>query len=144
MTHQDKGHYAKKHPETPMDHTICDRIKERGGEKNSLTCAAAHQIAKELDIDVAAVGIQADLLEFRITRCQMGLFGYAPEPKKIDPQIRIPAALDQALAAYSDLGSISCQQCWEISHALKISKFDLGSACEKKKLKIKPCQLGAF
>ncbi len=143
MTHEDRGHYAKKHQGKAIDENISKKILSLAENKN-LTCAAAHRIAKDLDIPPGDIGIQTDLMEFRITKCQLGLFGYFPEPKKINPDIEISEDLTAALAKTINDNRISCRQCWEIAHSLKIKKVDLGSACEKKDIKIKFCQLGAF
>ena len=78
MTHEDAGHYAAKHPEEKIDPAIADAIavKEKEGR---VTCAAAHAIAKKLNRSPQVVGINIDLLEKRIRRCQLGLFGYGKQ-----------------------------------------------------------------
>ena len=143
MAHQDKGHYANKHQGKKIDKKISELIKQKSEETN-LSCSAAHKLAKELNLPPLEIGIQADLMEFRIDKCQLGLFGYQPEKKIIDPSIDIPAELDKRIDDAEDDGSISCATCWKIATDLKIKKLDLGSACEKKGIRIKPCQLGAF
>jgi len=143
MTHEDRGHYAKKHQGKTIDENISKKILSLAENKN-LTCAAAHRIAKDLGILPLEIGIQIDLMEFRITKCQLGLYGYLPEPKKINPDIKISKDLTVALVKTINDNRISCKQCWEIADSLKIKKLDLGSACEKKDIRIKPCQLGAF
>jgi hypothetical protein len=52
--------------------------------------------------------------------------------------------LNEQLDITSIDGRISCLECWTIAKKLKIKRLDMGSACEKKNIKIKPCQLGAF
>ncbi|MBA3011149.1 MAG: hypothetical protein KKF12_14150 [Proteobacteria bacterium] len=143
MTHEDKGHYAGKHPGKPIDKTISIKITSLA-ENNNLPCAAAHKAARDLGVSPSDIGIQTDLMEYRISQCQLGLFGYSPEKKKIDPNIEVSKALFTALDKASSDGKISCSQCWEIADTLKIKRLDLGSACEKINLRIKPCQLGAF
>jgi hypothetical protein len=143
MTHEDKGHYARKHQGKKIDDSISKKILTLA-EDNNLTCAAAHRIAKDLDIQPSDIGIQIDLMEFRITKCQLGLFGYSPEPKKINPDIEISKNLAAALDKTIVDNKISCKLCWDIADSLKIKRLDLGSACEKKDFRIKPCQLGAF
>ena len=143
MAHQDKGHYADKHQGKSIDPAISKRINSLADDGN-LTCSAAHKIAKEVGISALEIGVQTDLMEFRISQCQLGLFGYFPEKKRINPDIEISKDLMAALDKANRDGKISCSKCWEISKALKIKKLDLGSACEKKGIRIKPCQLGAF
>jgi hypothetical protein len=143
MAHQDKGHYAKKHQRKKINKEITKLIQEKSDNSN-LSCAAAHKLAKELNISPLEIGIQTDLMEFRITHCQLGLFGYQPEKKRIDPSIDIPAELEDRIDSADDNGRIPCETCWQIAEDLKIKKLDLGSSCEKKGVRIKPCQLGAF
>lgn len=143
MAHQDKGHYADKHPGKSIDEPISEKINLLA-DKDSLTCAAAHRIAKDLGVLSSDIGVQIDLMEYRISQCQLGLFGYSPEKKRIDPDIEVPQTLKDALDKASIEGTISCSQCWEIGDTLKIKRLDMGSACEKMGTRIKPCQLGAF
>ena len=143
MTHSDKGHYANKHQGQKIDEKISSFIKSKAKE-NNLTCAAAHKAAEELGVSPGKIGIQADLLEFRITMCQVGLFGYKGGAKKIDPDFDIPSDMEAALDKANDDGRLSCFDCWNIAKDLKTKKIDIASACEKKGIRIKPCQLGAF
>jgi len=143
MAHQDKGHYANKHQGERVDETISIKIHSLA-ENGNVTCAAAHKLARELEILPAKIGVQIDLLEYRISQCQMGLFGHAPEPKKIDPNIEVSTELMAALDGATADNRLSCDRCWEIATALKIKKLSVGSACEKMHIRIKPCQLGAF
>ncbi len=143
MEHQDKKNYAEKHQGKSLDPIISGKISSLA-DNTQLTCAAAHRAAKELNLKPQEIGIQADLMEFSITRCQLGLFGYSPQKKNIDPDIEVSQALEDALDQATQEGRISCSQCWEIADQMKIKRLDLGSACEKKEIRIKPCQLGAF
>jgi hypothetical protein len=143
MAHQDKGNYAGKHPEKKSDPTIVKKL-EKLRDKNLLTCAAAHRAAADLQKSPKAVGIQADLMELRIIECQLGLFGYSPEPKRIDPAIEISDDLWAAIEDKSTDGCLSCKESWDLAKAVRISRLDMGSACEKINIRIKPCQLGAF
>jgi len=143
MTHSDKGHYANKHQGQKIDETISSLIKSKAQE-NNLTCAAAHKAAEELGVEPIEIGIQTDLLEFRITMCQIGLFGYKGGAKQIDPDFDIPSDMEAAIDKANDDGRLSCFDCWNIARDLKAKKIDVASACEKKGIRIKPCQLGAF
>jgi hypothetical protein len=143
MTHEDKGHYALKHENLEIDQAVCDHIKS-SADNNLVTCASAHRIAGSLGKTPAEVGAQIDLLEFQLTECQLGLFGYPDKQKKIDPDIEISPQLNEELDKAAEDKRISCHGCWEIAKKLKIKKLDVSSACEKKNIKIKQCQLGAF
>ena len=41
-------------------------------------------------------------------------------------------------------GNLSCEKAWEIARRFDVSKMKVSSVCEQLKIKIKPCQLGAF
>ncbi len=143
MTHSDKGHYANKHQGQEIDEKISSLIKSKA-QDNNLTCAAAHKAARELSVSPGDIGIQTDLIEFRITMCQLGLFGYKGGIKQIDPDFNIPSDMEAALDKANDDGRLSCLDCWNIAKDLKTKKIDIASACEIKGIRIKPCQLGAF
>lgn len=143
MTHEDQGHYAQKHPNSGSNPEIAKKI-ESMADKDGLTCASAHRAAGDLRVSPLEVGIQADLMEIRITRCQMGLFGHGKGSKNLDPAIEVGEELWKRLEEAGSEGRISCALCWEIAGEFKMKKLDLGSACEKLGLRVKPCQLGAF
>jgi len=143
MTHEDAGHYAGKRPDAELNETIAARIKEKISE-NRISCAEAHSIAEELKTNPADVGVAIDLLEVRIIKCQLGLFGYGKE-KKI-PALSDKVNPDIELAVKSSLvnGRLACSAAWEISKRFNISKAMVSAVCEAMKIKISPCQLGAF
>ncbi len=143
MTHEDRGRYAEKHQGTAKDKDVCDALLKASID-DKITCSAVHRIAKTFHLDPSRVGVQMDLLELRLIECQLGLFGYTPEGKSLNPVIEITSELEQMLNQSEKNGRLTCLECWEIAAKLKIKKNDVGSACEKKKLKIKPCQIGAF
>lgn len=143
MGHQDQGHYARKHPEKQRDNAAAQVI-EKKAESGCLNCADAHRAAKQLGLSPDQIGVQADLAELRISKCQMGLFGYHPGKKNLNPDIEISPAADRAIDEAQTDGRLSCAQCWELAAELGMSRLDMGSACEKKGIRVKPCQLGAF
>lgn len=143
MGHEDKGHYAAKHKGVKIDDAIAKKLKALA-EDNCLACAVAHQAGKALHTSPGDIGVQIDLLEYRIKECQLGLFGYGDPKKKIDPDIEISPDLNTRLDQTAKNGRLSCLECWNIAADLKIKRLDIGSACEKKNIRIKPCQLGAF
>jgi len=143
MGHQDRGHYAKKHPGASQNPEIADKINQSAID-GMIDCASAHRIAKTTGWSPLEIGVQADLLELRISRCQMGLFGYGPGKKNLNPAFEVSKTLKTDILNRQEEGSLSCQQCWDMARVHKISKTDMGSACEKLEIKIKPCQLGAF
>lgn len=144
MTHEAAGHYARKHPPgTTHDPALAKALKAAAPE-GRVTCRAAHDIATSAEVTPAEVGTNADLLEYRIVECQMGLFGYSPEKRIAKPAPTVAPALREALAKWTSDGVIGCKSCWQVAEELGLSKMDVSSACESLQLKVKPCQLGAF
>ena len=143
MTHEDAGHYAKKHKGRKIDEKIASALKEKS-KHGEITCAAVHGVADVLGILPGEAGIQVDLLELRLTKCSLGLFGYDPEGNILQKGLSVSKDLNDAIDNVAKDKRITCAECWKIADQMKIKKIDVSSACEKKGLKIKQCQLGAF
>ena len=144
MTHEDAGHYASKHPKgIEADPKIAEQIKQKLSN-NHITCAAAHLIATDLSVSPSQVGMTIDLLEARIIKCQMGLFGYSPQKNIVKPADSVSSELKNALDKKQNGKRISCEHCWQIALQHELKKLEVASACEALGMKIKPCQLGAF
>ena len=144
MTHEDAGHYAAKHPVgTKADPEISQRL---GQEMiaGKVSCAAAHAIADELHAAPGKVGIAIDLLEARIHKCQLGLFGYQPEKRIVKPATDPLPEIKKAVAARLVDGRITCKDCWDIADQLGTKRMDISSVCEGMGIKVGKCQLGAF
>jgi hypothetical protein len=75
MAHENAGHYSAKRGGAKLDERIAASIREKISE-NRISCAEAHLIAGKLDVDPGEVGTAIDLLEVRIIKCQLGLFGH--------------------------------------------------------------------
>ncbi|MCX5838548.1 MAG: hypothetical protein NTW71_08530 [Deltaproteobacteria bacterium] len=143
MTHSDAGRYSAKHaPGGSPDERIAGAVREKatGGE---LDCAEAERIAAALGIRLAEIGRTLDLLELRIGRCQLGLFGY-PEGKAVHPAAAVASGLDADIRGRLADGRLPCKAAWEIASKRKVARMEVSSACESLKIRIKPCQLGAF
>lgn len=143
MTDESKGHYSEKHTNKTIDPIIEKQINKHTSN-HQITCAAIHKVAGMLNTSVEKIGLQADMLECRIITCQLGLFGYGDKKKNFDPGVKITQDLHRKIDAAVNGKKISCIECWEIAKDLKMGRLTIGSACEKKGLKIKPCKLGAF
>ena len=144
MTGNDRGHYSKKHPgEKEVDPVLVNAVHEKAADKK-ITCAAAFKIVETCGTTANEVGFTLDMLNIRIIRCQMGIFGYEPEKKVVKPMEGVPAELEKVIRGKIKDGRITCAIAWEIAKGLNIPKMHVSSACEKLGIKIKPCQLGAF
>ena len=144
MTSDSKGDFADKHgagaqPDTAIKNEIQKRIKS-----DELPCAVAFKIASELNVPAGDVGKTADLIKVRLVKCQMGLFGYAPEKKIVTPKPPAHPNLESALREALVNDRLPCHAAWEIAARMDISKMSVSAACEYLGIKIKPCQIGAF
>lgn len=144
MTHEDAGHYAAKHNEQTTVDSALEKAIQKKADTGRISCTAAHKIAQQQVVSPARVGRAIDLLELKITKCQMGFFGYTPEKKIVQPSKTISSVLEAALRPLLVDNKISCADCWEIAERLDISRLDVAAACEGLEIKVSPCQLGAF
>ncbi len=116
--------------------------------EGDLPCARAFKVAQDLGVSPLDVGLAADEAGIRLSRCQLGLFGYGPKAegkhKIVKPMENVPAALEQAIREAMDDKGITCAAAWEVAKRLGIPKMDVSSAAETLGVKITVCQLGAF
>ena len=144
MKQQNGKKFAEKHESNAqLNQEIKDQIISQT-KNNELPCAVAHKIAADLNVSPAEVGKTADLLEMMLVKCQLGLFGYMPEKKIVKPEASEKPDLTSAIQDARVGGNLSCENAWEIARRFDVSKMKVSSVCEQLKIKIKPCQLGAF
>ena len=144
MTRQKGQKFSDKHaPNTQLDEQIRDHIN-RHAKNNEIPCALAFKIADELNVSPAEVGKTADLLEMMLAKCQLGLFGYSPSKKVVKPKAPENQDLERAIRDALVDGDLSCEKAWEIAHSFDVPKMRVSAVCEQLKIKVKPCQLGAF
>lgn len=139
-----KGAYrhAGKSPAT-MDATLKDAL-QRQTREGELACAVAFKLASDLGRPPADIGEAADLLGIRLTKCQLGLFGYSPEKKIVRATPAADPAMETAIREKLENGRLACRLAWEIAAAFQVPRMAVSAACEAMQIKIKPCQLGAF
>jgi hypothetical protein len=143
MTHSDAGRYAAKHdPGVRPDEGIAGAVREKAAA-GELACAEAERIGATLGVSLAEIGRTLDLLELRIGRCQLGLFGY-PEGKTVHQTVAVEPDFEAAIRGSLVDGKLPCKAAWEIAAERKIPRMAVSSACEALEIRIKPCQLGAF
>ncbi len=144
MKRQNGKTFADKHG---SDAQINARIKDALGQQtrnNEVPCAVAFEIAEALQVSPADVGKTADLLEFELVNCQLGLFGYKPDKKIVAPNAAENPDLEQAIRDALIDGKLPCRTAWEIAGSHGLSKMAISAICEHLGIKIKTCQLGAF
>ncbi len=130
-------------PDAKPDPKIQDRIVKTTKDEE-LPCAVAFDIVGALEISPAEVGKTADLMEYRLVKCQLGLFGYRPEKAIVKPSLPKNEAIVDAIKARMENGRLPCRTAWEIAAEFGVRKMTVSSACEALGVRIKPCQLGAF
>ena len=144
MMRKQAGEYKTKHPaDLKASGAIVQAIKEKIKD-NELSCAHAEAIARDTATTLAEVGTNLDLLEMRIGKCQLGLFGYSPTSKAVEPANIVSPELTAAIRSALRDERLPCAAAWTIAASLGIPRMAVAEACETMKIKIKPCQLGAF
>jgi len=144
MTHSDKGKYFQKHSrETKVEDSLKQEVLQAAKE-NNIACAAAEEIAGRKAVALGEFGVALDLLNINIIECQLGLFGYSPQKKIVQPAKKIASDLKQAINDALSDGRLPCAEAWAIAKQLNLPRMKVSAACETLQIKIKPCQLGAF
>jgi hypothetical protein len=126
-------------PDAEIQNKIVQRAKE--GE---LPCAVAFDAADQLGITPEAVGQYADRAKLRLTKCQLGLFGYQPEKRLVKPADAVAPELETAIRTELVNDRLPCKSAWMLAEKFGVRKMAVSGACETLRIKIKPCQLGAF
>jgi hypothetical protein len=130
-----------------MDERLLSAIHE-AIEGNQLPCNQAFAIAYRLQMDPLAVGQAADGEGFRISRCQLGLFGYGPKSegkhKIVHAMDQVPERLAARLRAAAQAEGITCEAVWRVADGLGYHRIEASSAVEAMGLKVSRCQLGCF
>ncbi len=134
-------------PDITPDAAIAAAIRDALTEEK-LACADAFAVARALGVEPLAVGQTADLMEVRLARCQLGLFGYpgkhgwqAAGVETLDTPVGLEGAI--GTACQPD-GYLACAQAWRLAGDFGISRMQIGWVAERLGVKIAICQLGAF
>jgi len=144
MTHVDKGKYFKKHPEGTK---VAEELKQeilKQTKDNNISCKAAEKISQSRNTPLGEIGVAVDMLNINIAQCQLGLFGFDGKQKRVPAAASVAPDLEAAIREMLVDGRLSCLAAWNIADRLQIKRLDVCAACENLKIKVKPCQLGAF
>jgi hypothetical protein len=83
-------------------------------------------------------------LELPILKCQLGLFGYAPQNKVVKPAgSRIPD-LEKAIQKELLNDCVPCPIAFSLAEKFNVPKMVVSLACEKMGIRINSCQWRAF
>ncbi len=144
MTHENEGHYAAKHSTNlNLNPQITNEINNNTVD-GKISCKALHSIAEKFRKWPIEMGKAADLMELKIWKCQLGLFGHGEKNKNNNPIENISQDLIYAIKKSTEECQISCVECWRVAKNTGHHKPHVANACEKLKIKISRCQLGAF
>ncbi len=114
--------------------------------EDKLPCARAFAVSEEHGVLPQLVGREATRLRIRISRCQLGLFGYDDLGNKriVHPAEEVSAELKAAIVSRLVAKKLSCKAAWEIASEFKLSRLEVSSAVEALKIRFSDCQLGCF
>ena len=147
MTHKDAGKYSTKHRSgTIINEQVAKMVREKSPD-GEIACVTCEKISKELEVEISEVGITVDLLEIKVKKCQLGLFGYGKKPnhgKDIKAADSVSDEMKCAIEEAAENGEVTCAALWTIADRLGTKRKEVSSACETLKLKIRECQLGTF
>jgi hypothetical protein len=145
MSRKNGESYAGKHAgkDVKIDEQISAAIRAKA-VNGEISCGNATDIAKKLNTGMDVVGVNIDLLELHISKCQLGLFGYKPEKLIVKTAASVAPELEGAIRKALVGGHLPCADAWKIAEARHLPRMDAASACEALGIKVKPCQLGAF
>lgn len=117
-------------------------------EHGKLPCSQAFAVARTLGEKPLVVGFAASELAIRISRCQLGLFGFGPKSegkhKIVHPMDEVPERLAARLRASASKNGITCTAVWNVADDLGYQRLEASSAVEAMGLRVTRCQLGCF
>lgn len=144
MTLEKEKKFSAKHgTDAQADPTVKDMLENKTSN-GEIACAVAFQIAEELKVPPADIGKTMDLMELKLFKCQLGLFGYGPDKKKVTSKPPENRLMEEAIQSALVDTKLACRDAWNIASKFKVPKMAVSAACEALNIKIKPCQLGAF
>jgi hypothetical protein len=144
MGENQKGHFSGKHTSGGKVDAETEKAVRAVTRDDEIACASAFKVAHELGISPGEMGVTIDLLDIRLIKCSLGLFGYKPNKKIIKPAESVSPELENAIMDGLIYDRLSCKDAWELAQRLGKRKMEISSACETLNIKISSCQLGAF
>ena len=134
---------------TPAPGVNATVAAEGADHEGSMACPRAFVLARRLGVTPAVVGAAADDLGVRVTRCQLGLFGYGSKAEGKSKIIRAmdpvpPGLAARARSAAADRGGLTCAEVWEIARQSRMGRLAAAGAVQGLGLRVTECQLGCF
>jgi hypothetical protein len=131
-----------------MDERLTIRIQSSLVDGH-LPCLFALAIAHELGVPPLEVGRTADATGVRISRCQLGLFGYGPKAegksKIVQAMPQVPDDLATRLrATLNPVGHLTCAAAFAVAQEMRRPRLEIANAAQALDIHITECQLGCF
>lgn len=130
-----------------MDETLYAAMVERL-EDGHLPCAYAFGVARRQGVEPLVVGMTANDAGLRISRCQLGLFGYGPKAegkhKIVHAMDQVPERLAARLRSAAGEEGITCEALWAVADDLGFKRIEAAAGVEAMGLRVSRCQLGCF
>jgi len=130
-----------------LDATLVEAIKTHRVE-GKLPCARVFLIVESLNVTPEVVGQTADRLGVKLSRCQLGLFGYPGKQGWDTATINehpVPEGLPLAIrTAVGASGNLACVRAWQLAEQFDIPRMLVGYVADGLGIHIASCQLGAF
>jgi hypothetical protein len=136
--------FSDKHKATEKPSPEIKNEIEKRSINNEIPCAVAFEIIEDIGVLPAEVGKTIDLMNYKLVKCQLGLYGYTPQKKIVTPQDTTDHDLKNAIQNALVDERLPCVSAWEIAARFQIPKLTVSGIAEAMGVKIKPCQLGAF
>jgi hypothetical protein len=127
-----------------MDQEIATQIQESLTE-GKLPCPSAFKVARRLGVSPQQVREMADELSVKVSRCQLGLFGYGSDKgKSLEPAQEMGEELQARIRDRAIGEGLPCAAAWGIASELTMKRLDVANAAESLGIRITQCQLGCF
>lgn len=124
---------------------VLDEKIRRHAKDGEISCAEAMQIAAEFGESPLTVGRMLDSMGIHLGKCQLGLFGCIhPQNRLVKAARTVSPELEEEIRKALQREFLPCAMAWHIAHKRDINGMAVAEACEYLKIRIKPCQFGAF
>lgn len=140
---KDKPYIEKHSPDRKVNAKVAQAVRERAPEQE-IPCAVAFEIAETMKVSPGEVGFALDVLETKIIKCQLGLFGYKPNKRMVRAAESVSPELEKAIRNSLTGGRLPCGVAWNLAKQFGLRKMQVSAACETLGIKISACQLGSF
>ena len=144
MTHSDKGNYAEKHPNAADANDAVMQAVRNTARAGAISCAEAHSIAHTCAVSPEEAGRAIDAAEIRIAHCQLGIFKHSADRPAAPAEPVLNPELEEYLSSLPVNGRLPCKTAWSVAESFKLTRGQIGAACDRRGIKISACQLGTF